>query len=194
MTQEQLELNLVASLSLPRKTIHMLIDQFVDRFYQQTHLGHIIIIARLGRFSVTKISARRRHDIHTGTVHVFPAKNVSKLRVSGNLTQFLNPAWRPTRPYYQDKESARAGIAHEMNLHFGTDLLSCNTFLFALIDQIRTALASDGTVTLNNWGTLYRYTKAARNGKNPRTGAHISIPALNAVRWRPCEKLRQEVN
>jgi len=64
----------------------------------------------------------------------------------------------------------------------------------ALVDVIAGALKSDDEVTLVGFGTFTVRKRAARSGRNPRTGDIISIPASNLPAFKPGKALRDAVN
>lgn len=54
-----------------------------------------------------------------------------------------------------------------------------DTILNAFIDTIIEAVASGEKVTLVGFGTFDKRERASRNGRNPRTGETITIPATS---------------
>ncbi|WP_126448017.1 HU family DNA-binding protein [Sulfuricystis multivorans] len=55
--------------------------------------------------------------------------------------------------------------------------------LDAFIDTIIAAVAKGDQVTLVGFGSFKASTRAARTGKNPKTGAKIKIPATTVPRF-----------
>jgi len=64
----------------------------------------------------------------------------------------------------------------------------------ALVDVIAGALKGDDEVVLVGFGTFTVRKRAARSGRNPRTGDIISIPASNLPAFKPGKALRDAVN
>ena len=64
----------------------------------------------------------------------------------------------------------------------------------ATMDAISEELSSGGTVTLIGFGTFTVLERAARNGKNPRTGEPLKIPAKNVPKFKPGKALTEGVN
>ncbi len=60
----------------------------------------------------------------------------------------------------------------------------------AIVATISEHLAEGNRVCLMSFGSFDVRTRAARTGRNPRTGAQIQIPARNTVRFRPGKNLR----
>ena len=63
-----------------------------------------------------------------------------------------------------------------------------------MIDSITAALAKGETVTLVGFGTFSVNNRAARTGRNPRTGSPLSIPASKAPKFKAGKSLKDAVN
>ncbi len=66
--------------------------------------------------------------------------------------------------------------------------------LTAILDEITLALSRGETVSLVGFGTFERRHRAARQGKNPQSGATIQIAASNTVGFRAGKALREAVS
>lgn len=62
------------------------------------------------------------------------------------------------------------------------------------IGAVKVALKNGEMVTLVGFGTFYLGTRAARNGRNPRTGATIKIKAAKVPKFRAGKALKDGVN
>ena len=62
--------------------------------------------------------------------------------------------------------------------------------LEAIIGGVRTTLKKGGTVSLVGFGTFSVTKRAARTGRNPRTGATIKIKAAKVPKFRPGKALK----
>jgi DNA-binding protein HU-beta len=62
------------------------------------------------------------------------------------------------------------------------------------LDSIKNSLKEGDKVSLVGFGTFYLKTKDERNGRNPRTGEKIRIPAKSVVAFKPGKEFRQLVN
>lgn len=62
------------------------------------------------------------------------------------------------------------------------------------VAAIRNALKKGTMVTLVGFGTFYVGKRAARSGRNPRTGAAIRIKAAKVPKFRPGKALKDAVN
>ena len=66
--------------------------------------------------------------------------------------------------------------------------------LDATVGAIRTSLKKGGMVTLVGFGTFYIGKRAARSGRNPRTGATIKIKSARVPKFRAGKALKDAVN
>jgi DNA-binding protein HU-beta len=66
--------------------------------------------------------------------------------------------------------------------------------LDSFVDGITKALKKkDGKVTLVGFGTFSKSRRKARKGRNPQTGAEITIKASNVVKFKAGKKLKDAV-
>ena len=65
--------------------------------------------------------------------------------------------------------------------------------LDATIDSIKKSLKKGNDVSLVGFGTFYVSKRAARNGRNPQTGATIKIKAAKVPKFRAGKGLKDEV-
>jgi DNA-binding protein HU-beta len=66
--------------------------------------------------------------------------------------------------------------------------------LEAVIGGVRTTLKKGGTVSLVGFGTFSVSTRAARTGRNPRTGDTIKIKKAKVPKFRPGKGLKDHLN
>ncbi|GAB2942409.1 MULTISPECIES: HU family DNA-binding protein [Aquaspirillum] len=62
--------------------------------------------------------------------------------------------------------------------------------LDATVAALTEALKQGDTVTLVGFGSFYVGERAARTGRNPKTGATIQIPASKSPKFRPGKALK----
>ncbi|MFO1265832.1 MAG: HU family DNA-binding protein [Rubrivivax sp.] len=62
--------------------------------------------------------------------------------------------------------------------------------LDALTGAVRTTLKKGSSVTITGFGTFAVTKRAARTGRNPRTGAAIKIKAAKVPKFKPGKALR----
>ncbi len=66
--------------------------------------------------------------------------------------------------------------------------------LDAFVGAVRTTLRKGGTVTMVGFGTFAVGKRAARMGRNPRTGEKIKIKAAKLPKFRPGKGLKEALN
>lgn len=66
--------------------------------------------------------------------------------------------------------------------------------LEATVEAVKKALKKGDIVTLVGFGSFYVGKRAARSGRNPRTGASIKIKAAKVPKFRPGKALKDSVN
>jgi DNA-binding protein HU-beta len=89
-----------------------------------------------------------------------------------------------------NKTDLIAVVAHSAEISKSTAGRSISSFL----DAVTTALANEGKVTLSGFGTFSIVERAARSGRNPRTGKQLNIPARNVVRFRTGKRLAESID
>ncbi|EWH09832.1 HU family DNA-binding protein [Catenovulum agarivorans DS-2] len=71
---------------------------------------------------------------------------------------------------------------------------SATRALNSIIETVQTELASGGKVELIGFGTFSVSERAERQGRNPSTGAAITIPAARLPKFKPGKNLKDAVN
>ncbi|PKO89375.1 MAG: DNA-binding protein HU [Betaproteobacteria bacterium HGW-Betaproteobacteria-10] len=66
--------------------------------------------------------------------------------------------------------------------------------LDATVEAIKDALKAGDTVSLIGFGTFYVGERAARTGRNPRTGKALEIKAAKSPKFRPGKGLKDALN
>ena len=66
--------------------------------------------------------------------------------------------------------------------------------LEAMIGGVRSTLKKNGSVSIVGFGTFAVTKRAARSGRNPRTGAAIKIKAAKVPKFRPGKALKDSLN
>lgn len=62
-----------------------------------------------------------------------------------------------------------------------------------LIEEVTKTLSKGGEVVLTGFGTFRVTKRAAREGRNPKTGEKIKIPAMNSPKFKPGKGLKDAV-
>ena len=66
--------------------------------------------------------------------------------------------------------------------------------LESTIDAVKSTLKKGGSVSLVGFGTFAVSSRAARTGRNPRTGEEIKIKAAKVPKFRPGKALKDALN
>ena len=64
----------------------------------------------------------------------------------------------------------------------------------AAIDTFTESLAEGERVFLPGFGTFAPVARAARKGRNPKTGEELSLPACNAIKFTAAKRLKGALN
>lgn len=75
----------------------------------------------------------------------------------------------------------------------GISKAQANTAVNALTDAVSSALSKGDSVTLTGFGTFSVSHRAARQGRNPRTGETLQIPAMDVPRFKAGKALKDAV-
>lgn len=75
----------------------------------------------------------------------------------------------------------------------GLSQSKANDVLSDILEEITTVLSRGESVSLIGFGTFETRQRAARSGKNPRTGEAIEIPASKTVGFKPGKALKDAV-
>lgn len=81
-------------------------------------------------------------------------------------------------------------IASQASISNATAEIALNTFF----DTVTSTLSEGGKVSIVNFGSFETSKRAARTGRNPRTGLEIKIPASIVARFKAGKKLKNAVN
>ena len=65
--------------------------------------------------------------------------------------------------------------------------------LEAFTDSVTSILSKGGSVTLTGFGAFAVSKRAARQGRNPQTGASLQIPAMNVPKFKAGKSLKDSV-
>ncbi len=71
---------------------------------------------------------------------------------------------------------------------------SASRALDSVIDSITNSMKKDDSVTLVGFGTFTVRNRAARTGRNPRTGEAIQIKAAKVPAFKPGKALKDAIN
>lgn len=88
-----------------------------------------------------------------------------------------------------NKSELTQAIAEKMNCTHK----NAAEFLDALVGTISGALAKGNDVALVGFGTFCVADRAARNGRDFKTGKIVTIPAAKSIKFRPGKALKESV-
>lgn len=71
---------------------------------------------------------------------------------------------------------------------------AAETALAAFIDAVTNTLSTGDKVAIVNFGSFETSKRAARTGRNPRTGEEMKIPAAVIAKFKPGKRLKDAVN
>ena len=80
-----------------------------------------------------------------------------------------------------------------LNVGMSIYLLEGKLPLATCIAKAREALASGESVTFTGFGSFKVVERAARKGRNPRTGKEITIPASKVAKFTPGKGLKDAI-
>ncbi len=110
--------------------------------------------------------------------------------VDADLSSIVGPADINTQGFFVNKTELIEHIAKHADL----SKAAAGRALEATIGAVRTTLKKGGTVSLVGFGTFAVGKRAARTGRNPRTGAAIKIKKANVPKFRPGKGLKDALN
>ena len=87
----------------------------------------------------------------------------------------------------------RSDLIAKMAAEAGISKAAAERALGAFIDGVGGALRNGDKVSLVGFGTFSVSNRAARTGRNPRTGATINIPASKVPRFKPGKGLKDAI-
>jgi len=87
----------------------------------------------------------------------------------------------------------KADLVGKIAEKIGLTKANAERALNAFIEAVEESLVGEGKITLTGFGTFMVDERKARTGRNPRTGAEITIPASKVVKFRPGKLLKDAV-
>ena len=88
----------------------------------------------------------------------------------------------------------RSELVEAMASKTGMSKAATDIAVKAFIEAVSEELAKGGKVQLVGFGTFETVHKAARTGRNPRTGAETKIAACTAPKFKAGKALKDQVN
>jgi DNA-binding protein HU-beta len=85
-------------------------------------------------------------------------------------------------------------LIEQMAKHADISKAAAGRALEGMVTAVRASLKKGNMVTLVGFGTFYIGKRAARSGRNPRTGAAIKIKAAKVPKFRAGKALKDALN
>lgn len=87
----------------------------------------------------------------------------------------------------------KEGLVKAVATNLNTSKANAERTVNAVLEAVRTGLKADGTVQLIGFGSFTVKKLAARQGRNPQTGAVIKIAPKKTVKFKPSKDLKEYV-
>lgn len=87
----------------------------------------------------------------------------------------------------------KVDIANAVHSKLGGTKVQAEEVVDTVIDSIVSTLKKGGEVSIAGLGIFSTKVRAARQARNPRTGASISVPSMRVPKFRPAKALKEAV-
>lgn len=171
-----------------------LLHQMIDFCYLSLRKGGEARIDSLGTFYVGKREAHNGYDINLMTVVAKRAQNFVGFRKHGGVFKYNNPTYQPTQPLKLVKLLKAAPMPVFINKLRYKDEMLIRRFIPKFIKVIADAMNNNQRVIISRLGAFQPVNAPAYNGRNPKTGASIIVPARLRVKFKPSQVLNDSVN
>lgn len=193
MTNSEFIKGLSNRIQLPYKRTDQLLVSMTSILIAKIRSSNTIRVPMFASFYNQLWGKPNQHNLHGGGLISYPSRVVAKCKREDTFYQQLNPAWLPSRTFgliriYPDSE-----LANAMFLADPTDLWQCRMFVFEFGQYMTALIDDDEKITLRYLGTFYRKYRASYTGKNPRTGAPVTVPERWSLRFRPSPILKEQL-
>jgi DNA-binding protein HU-beta len=88
----------------------------------------------------------------------------------------------------------KSDLIEAMAANAGVSKAAAGKALDAMMKSITGELMTGGRVSLVGFGSFSVSSRAARDGRNPQTGATIKIPARKVIKFKAGSELKEAVN
>jgi integration host factor subunit alpha len=87
----------------------------------------------------------------------------------------------------------RADLSDALHVGIGLSRAECYDLVDTILENMTAALEKGETVKISGFGTFEVRSKAARVGRNPKTGVEVPIAPRNVLAFRPSQKMRDKI-
>jgi integration host factor subunit alpha len=88
----------------------------------------------------------------------------------------------------------RAELSESIHQKIGLSRTECQSLVESILDRISDSLVTGDTVKVAGFGTFQVRAKAARTGRNPKTGVEVPIAPRKVLTFRASQKMRDRIN
>ncbi len=88
----------------------------------------------------------------------------------------------------------KSDLIEAMAADAGISKVAAGKALDSMMSNVKGTLKGGGKLSLVGFGSFSVTARAARDGRNPQTGATIKIPARNVVKFKAGSELKDSVN
>ena len=93
-----------------------------------------------------------------------------------------------------DKTLTRMDLAEAVHAEVGLSRNDSANLVETVLDHVSDALVAGETVKISSFGTFSVRDKAARVGRNPKTGVEVPILPRKVLSFRPSQVLKARIN
>lgn len=88
----------------------------------------------------------------------------------------------------------KADLIEKIVVNAGMSKSLAERTINAFLDSVEDALVRDGKLSITGFGSFIVEERKARQGRNPRTGEPLMIPASKIVKFRPGKSCKEDLN
>jgi DNA-binding protein HU-beta len=181
------------------------VDALLVAIADNLSAGRSVNVAEFGTFSVTERTARSGRNPRTGEAIKIEASKVPGFKPSRSLTDRVN-AGLGTADERQSSDVGRTDrvaraivqvepeLAAEIASGSGLAVTTTRKCTSAFFEEVGDVLAKGSSVPLVGLGTFSVRNRAARMGRNPKTGEAVFISASSVVSFKAGKTLKDAVN